>query len=126
MDQKTKARERSFYYKDKILSVLKAGPLSAMDIHAALHENSISIASVVQYLRAMALSGDIFRYGWNRHRGADVYTIWAATKRKTTEIIDLTLKTGKGIDANDIKWMKYWRLPSAERRKIACGNYANE
>lgn len=118
MNLKDKARERSEHYQARILAMLQTGPLSAMEIASRLN-NEISITSTSMYLRAMAKEGNVCIERWERHPGADTYSIWAvANEQHRGTMIDRTLRISTGIDIADIDWMRFWRMPRSERRLI--------
>ena len=113
MGEKSSARKVSERFQDLILAELRNGPLSAADLARRLGHNTTSIS---QYLRVLEKAGWARREKWIHRAGRSSYWLWAVNRDKTPNPAPVD-KTEIGLDDADRDWLRYWRLPRAERRR---------
>lgn len=108
------SRKFSERVQDLILAELRIGPLSAADIAARIGHNTNSIS---QYLRVLEKAAWVIRVKYIHRAKRASYWIWGINQSKLPKP-EKVKKGVIGLDDSDYEWIRYYRLPRAERQRM--------
>lgn len=115
MGEKLSAKKLSERFQDLILAELRTGPLSAAEIAARLN---YGVPSISQYLRVLEKADWVCRVRYVHRAGHGSYRIWGINQSKLPKPAPIDRST-IGVTEADLEWIRYWRLPRAERLRQA-------